>query len=142
MTLAFRDPPRQMFREAPVEWLERDHLALELGPEEGITMTFLTKIPGPTIELAPAQMVFKYEGSFGSEMIGPYERLIHDALIGDRTLFTRGDGIERAWELVDKVLHDPPPLTHYAPRSWGPEAADDLIAPRHWHASSRGEEWG
>ena len=142
VTLAFRDPPRQMFREAPVEWLERDHLSLELGPEEGISMTFLAKIPGPMIELGPAQMVFRYDGSFGSEMISAYERLIHDALIGDRTLFTRGDGIERAWELVDKVIHDPPPVTHYAPGTWGPEAGDELIAPRRWHASSRGEEWG
>ncbi len=141
VTLAFRDPPRQMFPEAQ-EWFERDHLSLELGPEEGISITFLTKIPGPTIELGPAKMIFKYEGSFGSEMIGAYERLLHDALIGDRTLFTRGDGIERAWELVDDVLSDPPPLTHYRPGTWGPAAGDELIAPREWHSSSRGESWG
>ena len=142
VTLAFSDPPRQMFREAPDEWFERDHLSLELGPEEGISVTFLTKIPGPRIELGPAKMTFKYEGSFGSEMIEAYERLLHDALVGDRTFFTRSDGLERAWELVDEVLTSPPPVLPYERGSWGPAAADELIAPRRWHASSRGEAWG
>ena len=140
ITLAFRDPPRRMFKEVEQEF-RRDHLSMELGPEEGIHITFLTKIPGSKIELGPAKMEFKYEGSFGSEMIGAYERLIHDSLIGDRTLFTRGDGIERAWEIVDQALSDPPPLVHYERGSWGPEAADELIAPRRWHSSSRGESW-
>ena len=133
VTLAFRDPPRQMFREVPGDWFEQDHLTLELGPDEGIEVTFLAKVPGPTIELAPARMVFKYEGSFGSEMIGAYERLLHDALIGDRTLFTRGDGLERTWELVDEVLQSRPPLHRYDQGSWGPKAAVDLIAPKRWH---------
>ena len=142
VTLAFKDPPRQMFREAPEEWFERDHLSLELGPEEGISITFLAKIPGPSIELGPAKMTFKYEGSFGSEMIEAYERLLHDALIGDRTLFTRGDGLERTWELVDEVLRDLPPVYPYERGSSGPAAADELIAPHRWHSSSRGEAWG
>ncbi|MDQ3986425.1 MAG: glucose-6-phosphate dehydrogenase [Actinomycetota bacterium] len=133
VTLAFREPPKQMFKEAPGAQFDQDHLTLELGPEEGISVTFLAKIPGPRVELAPASMVFRYEGSFGSEMIEAYERLIHDALIGDRTLFTRGDGIERTWELVEDVLDQPPSLHTYSAGSWGPEAADDLIAPRRWH---------
>jgi glucose-6-phosphate 1-dehydrogenase len=133
VTLVFRDPPRQMFKEADVDWLQQDHLTLELGPREGITVTFLAKIPGPTIELAPANMVFKYEGRFGSEMIEAYERLIHDALLGDRTLFTRGDGIGRTWELVDGILTNPPPLHLYPDGSWGPQEAERLIAPRRWH---------
>jgi glucose-6-phosphate 1-dehydrogenase len=133
VTLAFRDPPREMFRAAPVDWLDQDHLTLELGPEEGISITFLAKKPGPDIELAPAQMVFRYEGSFLSDLIGAYERLLHDALIGDRTLFTRGDGIERSWELVRDVLERPPPLHGYKQGSWGPRAAQELITPRRWH---------
>ena len=133
VTLAFREPPKQMFKEAPGTQFDQDHLTLELGPEEGVSVTFLAKTPGPRVELAPASMVFKYEGSFGSEMIEAYERLIHDALIGDRTLFTRGDGIERTWELVEDVLERPPMLHRYPVGSWGPEAADDLIEPRRWH---------
>jgi glucose-6-phosphate 1-dehydrogenase len=132
VTLAFRDPPKEMFRAAPIDWLDQDHLTLDLGPEEGIRITFLAKKPGPEIELAPAQMVFRYEGSFLSDLIGAYERLLHDALIGDRTLFTRGDGIERSWELVREVLENPPPLHGYKPGSWGPRAAQELITPRRW----------
>ncbi len=89
------------------------------------------------MSLAPAVMRFSYAGGLRSEAIGPYERLIHDALLGDRMLFTRADGLERTWELVEKVLADPPPLHAYAQGSWGPTAADDLIAPREWHLPHR-----
>ena len=140
VTLAFREPPRQMFREAPIEWFDQDHLTLELGADEGITLTFLAKKPGPEIELAPASMVFKYEGSFGSKLIEAYERLIHDVMMGDRTLFTRGDGIERTWELIADLLTDPPPLHFYEQGSWGPAAADELIAPKRWALGTPSEE--
>jgi glucose-6-phosphate 1-dehydrogenase len=132
VSLVFREPPRQMFREAPGVWMDQDTLSLDLGPDEGISVTFLAKVPGPTIELAPATMRFRYEGSFGSELIEAYERLLHDALLGDRTLFTRGDGIDRTWEIVEKVLEHPGPLETYEPGSWGPSAAAELIAPHRW----------
>jgi glucose-6-phosphate 1-dehydrogenase len=64
-----------------------------------------------------------------------YERLLHDAMIGDRTLFTTADGIERLWEVSAPLLEQPPPVIPYAPGSWGPDAADALVAPSHWHAS-------
>ncbi len=133
-TLAFKEPPRQMFRDTPVaDGLFNDHLTLDLGSAEGISISFLAKVPGPSIELGAARMTFHYEGSFGSEFIGPYERLLHDALLGDRTLFTRADGIGRTWELVADVLAHPPALLPYPQGSWGPEAAEELIAPRSWH---------
>ncbi|MGH2787391.1 MAG: glucose-6-phosphate dehydrogenase [Actinomycetota bacterium] len=133
ITLGFRDPPRRMFRNVATRGFGSDHLTIELGPHEGISITFLAKIPGPSIELGPANMNFHYEGSFGSELIEAYERLLHDALLGDRTLFTRADGIERTWEVVTEVLERPPPLHSYPQGSWGPEAAVELIAPRRWH---------
>jgi glucose-6-phosphate 1-dehydrogenase len=133
VTLAFREPPRQMFREVGMRRFEHNHLTLELGPREGMTVSFLAKVPGPKIELDEAHMHFDYEGSFGSDLIEAYERLIHDALLGDRTLFTRADGIEQTWELVQPVLDNPPELHSYAPGTWGPAAAADLIAPRRWH---------
>jgi glucose-6-phosphate 1-dehydrogenase len=133
VTLAFAEPPRQMFRNLPQDRLPNDHLTLDLAGDEGITLSFLAKIPGPSVRLGPARMTFSYEGSFGSEAIGPYERLLHDALMGDRTLFTRADGIARTWELVADVLRNPPPLHCYPQGSWGPDAATDLIVPRRWH---------
>jgi glucose-6-phosphate 1-dehydrogenase len=137
--LAFRPPPRQMFNDLPRD-LPQNHLALELGPREGISATFLAKIPGPTIELGSARMEFRYQDSFGSELIEAYERLIHDALIGDRRLFTRADGIRRTWELLNGVIDHPSSLYSYRPGSWGPAAADGLIAPRRWHLQSSGIE--
>lgn len=132
ITLAFRSPPKMLFPSAGSR-LGHDHLTLDLGPNEGITFTFLAKKPGPTIEVAPAHMRFSYDGHFGSNLIEAYERLIHDALLGERLLFTRADGIERTWEMVQGILDDPPLLHKYAPGSWGPKAADEVIAPRHWH---------
>ena len=133
VTLAFREPPRQMFRDVSSRRFDHDHLTIDLGPDEGLRLSFLAKVPGPSIELDQAHMDFRYRGSFGSDLIGPYERLIHDALIGDRTLFTRADGIERTWEIVEPVLRSHPTVHEYEPGSWGPEAASRLIAPRKWH---------
>jgi glucose-6-phosphate 1-dehydrogenase len=133
VTLAFREPPKQMFRQVEVRGPGRTHLTMEMGPNEGIAVSFLAKVPGPSIEIAPARMEFRYAGSFGSELIEAYERLIHDALVGDRTLFTRCDGIERVWELVEKVIDDPPPIYPYPQGTWGPKEAEELIAPLRWH---------
>lgn len=135
VTIAFRDPPWEMFEVADVELeeFEPDHLTLELGPPEGISLTFLAKRPGPGLELGRARMEFRYEDSFGGRLVEAYERLLHDALVGDHTLFTRADGIERLWEVVAPVLDDPPALERYAPGSWGPERVHELVAPRRWH---------
>jgi glucose-6-phosphate 1-dehydrogenase len=135
VTLAFREPPKQMFREVEVrdKAPNRNHMTMEMGPNEGISVSFLAKIPGPSIELGPARMEFRYASSFGSELIEAYERLIHDALLGDRTLFTRCDGVERVWELVENVIDHPPVTQPYAQGTLGPEAAKELIAPMRWH---------
>jgi glucose-6-phosphate 1-dehydrogenase len=133
VTLAFREPPKQMFGQVEVRGQGRNHLTMEMGPNEGISMSFLAKVPGPSIELGPAHMDFRYAGSFGSELIEAYERLIHDALVGDRTLFTRCDGVERVWELVENVIDNPPPIHPYRQGTWGPKAGEELVAPRRWH---------
>ena len=130
VTLAFRRPPATMFPEVPDSGLERDHLTFDLSGG-GAGFSFLAKVPGPALKLGRTNMRFTY-GETGTQLIGPYERLIHDALLGDRTLFTRTDGIARTWELVEPILDlgDPAP---YPQGSWGPEAANELIAPRLWH---------
>ena len=78
-------------------------------------------------------MRFSYESAFAPTELEGYERLIHDAMLGDQTLFTRGDGIERLWEVSAPVLERPPPLRVYEPGTWGPDEAEELIAPRMWH---------
>ena len=79
---------------------------------------------------APARFTFDY--ATGNHLEA-YEKLIHDALLGDRTLFTRADGIERLWEVSAPLLDDPPPVQPYAPGSWGPESLKKLVRPHHWY---------
>jgi glucose-6-phosphate 1-dehydrogenase len=86
--------------------------------------------------LDTARMEFAYDRSFGTEMqLEPYARLLHDAMTGDRTLFNSSEGIERLWEISESLRRNPLPVGLYEPGTWGPPEADQLIAPRHWHAS-------
>jgi glucose-6-phosphate 1-dehydrogenase len=141
LTIAFREPPRRMF---PVDcnWVAEefgsDHLTFELGDPGTISLNFLAKVPGPDIQLGEAEMEFRYADAFGGrdQLLEPYERLIHDVMVGNHMFFNTDRGIERLWEVSEPVLEDPPPLHSYAPGSWGPEAAFALIAPRRWHLPS------
>ena len=114
-----------------MEAFEQNHLTFDLGDQGGVTSSFLAKVPGPTIRLAPGHMEFSYGDS--GDGLEAYERLIHDAMIGDKTLFTRADGIERLWEVAAPVIEAPPRVLPYPEESWGPGAAHELIAPRRWH---------
>jgi glucose-6-phosphate 1-dehydrogenase len=141
LTLAFREPPRRMFPldcDQIAESFGRDHLTFELGDPGSISASFLAKVPGPTMQLGEAHMHFSYANTFGGaeQPLDPYERLIHDVMIGDRTLFTSSDAIERLWEISEPVLHDPPPALPYQPDTWGPPESAALIAPRRWHLPS------
>ncbi len=141
LTIAFKQPPRRLF---PIdsalipEQFGRDHLTFELGDPGSISASFLAKVPGATMQLGEAHMKFTYADAFGDDQaaLDPYERLIHDVMNGDRTLFTSSDAIERLWEISEPVLEDPPPAIPYWRGSWGPKEIDDLIAPRRWHLPS------
>jgi glucose-6-phosphate 1-dehydrogenase len=134
LTIAFREPPRRMFRAARafVEDYGPDHISFDLGDPGGITTSFLAKVPGPSMRLGQARMEFSYEGSFGTQGLEPYERLMYDAMLGDRTLFTDAEGIESLWGASADLLADPPPLHRYTPGSYGPQKMHELIAPRRW----------
>jgi glucose-6-phosphate 1-dehydrogenase len=137
LTITFRDPPRRMFEAH--DRFEPNELVFDLADRGGIAASFLAKVPGPTMRLGRARMRFDYDDSFAHEHeLEAYERLIHDALIGDHTLFTRADGIERLWEVAAPVLAAPPPVRPYERGSWGPEDTDELIAPARWHLPEGG----
>jgi glucose-6-phosphate 1-dehydrogenase len=141
LTVAYTQPPRRMFPldcNQIAESFGHDHLTFELGDPGSISASFLAKVPGPAIQLGEAHMRFSYADTFGGgeHALDAYERLIHDVMVGDRTLFTSSDAIERLWEISEPVLGDPPPARPYAPGSWGPEGIDELIAPRRWHLPS------
>ena len=136
LTIVFKKPALSLFERADVstDSIDENHLTFDLGDPGSISASFLAKDPGWELDLTEARMDFRYDA--GDGLLEAYERLIHDALIGDKTLFTRADGIERLWEVVEPVLEHPPPVIPYEPGSWGPEAAAELIAPRVWHLPS------
>ena len=132
VALDFREPPMRMFP-GEVQHQGANQLVFEFSEPGAITADFQAKVPGPTMELGPARMAFRYEDSFCAEnQLEAYERLIHDAMIGDATLFTRAAGIERLWQVSAPALDDPAPVIAYPQGSWGPEEADRLIAPDRW----------
>jgi glucose-6-phosphate 1-dehydrogenase len=131
--VSFKDVPIHFFAGTGVERLPANHLTIDIQPDEQITLAFLAKVPGPEITVKPVRMDFSYGEAFMAQPAEAYERLLYDAMDGDHTLFARGDGVERAWAVVQPVLDDMPPVCPYPAGTWGPKEADDLIAPRRWH---------
>ncbi|MFJ4846331.1 MULTISPECIES: glucose-6-phosphate dehydrogenase [unclassified Streptomyces] len=142
VTLGFREPALRMFPLAARAGagVRSNELMIDFDDPGRITACFLAKDPGPAMRLREAEMVFSYAESFNSmHALDGYERLILDAMLGDQSLFTRSDGIERLWEASAPLLENPPPVELYAPGSWGPEpAVRKLIAPHHWSLPRRG----
>ena len=132
VAIVLRESERQLFDGAGIAGLPAHHLTLRIQPDEGISLVFRAKEPGPGMALDAVPMDFSYGGSFRTRPTEAYERLLHDAMMGDQTLFLREDAVERSWEIVAPVL-DASGTTHpYAAGTWGPSAADALIAPRAW----------
>ena len=118
--------------------LDPNALTLRLQPHEGIDLRFNGKIPGTTVEVRPVRMHFSYDAEFGAYTPEAYERLLLEAIAGDATLFIRRDEVETAWQIADAVRAgwDGKPLSpeeFYAAGTWGPAAADALLA-RSGHA--------
>ena len=135
VSIAFRDPPKSMFPAASgVGRAGPDHLTFDLADTPRLSLSFYGKRPGPGIHLEKASMQFSLGETPSKErdVLEAYERLIHDAMTGDRTLFTTAEGLERLWEVSDPLLQDPSPLRPYAKGSWGPIEIGALIAPRRW----------
>jgi glucose-6-phosphate 1-dehydrogenase len=108
-------------------------LVIRIQPDEGISLRMDAKVPGTSFRIEPVKMDFHYGTSFGKASPEAYERLLLDSMSGDATLFARRDEVEQAWEFIDRIQHawhecDAPELFEYAAGSWGPEAADDLLA--------------
>jgi len=136
VTLGFHQPPLRMF---PIDRNRtptgrRNEIVIDFADPGSITTCFLAKEPGATMRLGTAEMTFRYADSFdAAHGLEGYERLLLDAMLGDQSLFTRSDAIERLWEISAPLLENPPAVQPYAPGSWGPEPAlDHLAAPYRW----------
>ena len=132
VAIVLREPESRLFGAAEMARLPAHHLALRIQPDEGINMVFRAKEPGPGMTLDTVPMDFTYASSFRTASAEAYERLLHDAMAGDQTLFLREDAVERSWEIVAPVLRAPGTVHPYAAGTWGPAAAAELIAPRAW----------
>jgi glucose-6-phosphate 1-dehydrogenase len=129
----FKRPPFTLFRDTPIEKLTPNQIVIDVQPDEGISLAFGAKIPGATMRLGGVQMDFNYAETFGSTPSTGYERLLHDAMAGDATLFQRADMVEAAWRVVDPILDvwaslPPRNFPNYEAGTCGPKEADDLLA--------------
>ena len=134
VSIAFREPPKSMFPAGSgVGTMGPDHLTFDLADASKLSLSFYGKRPGPGMRLDKLSLQFAlHETDQVDDALEAYERLIHDALIGDQTLFTNARGIERLWEVSQPLLDDPPDVELYRAGSWGPPSIKDMIEPRSW----------
>ena len=134
ISIAFREPPKSMFPAGSgVGAQGPDHLTFDLADASKMSLSFYGKRPGPGMKLDKLSLQFAMQetGRIG-DVLEAYERLILDAMRGDRTLFTTAEGIERLWEVSIPLLETPPPVRLYQPGSWGPKSIHQLVAPHAW----------
>ena len=109
-----------------------DHLTFDLADSSKLSLSFYGKKPGPGMKLEKLSLQFAlHETGQDADVLEAYERLIHDAMIGDHTLFNTAEGIERLWEVSTPLLEDPPPVQPYPQGSWGPPTINELDRAAH-----------
>src|SRR5437879_5785833 len=139
IVIQFRQAPFVLFRETSVETLMPNQLVLHIQPEEGISLRFAAKRPGPVMRLGTVDMDFEYSDYFGKQISTGYERLLPDCMVSDATLFQRADMVEAGWSVISPMLDvwkalPPRSFPNYAAGTWGPKEADALLEHdgRHW----------
>ncbi|MDP9271448.1 MAG: glucose-6-phosphate dehydrogenase, partial [Chloroflexota bacterium] len=132
IAVQFRRAPLALFARAGTPQIDPNILAIRVQPDEGILLRFGAKVPGQGMQIRSVNMDFRYGSSFAVDSPDAYETLLLDAMIGDPSLFTRSDEVERAWEILDPILRAwaderGGPLHFYGAGTWGPPAADELL---------------
>jgi glucose-6-phosphate 1-dehydrogenase len=129
----FKRTPQALFARTPDDKIEPNVIVLRIQPDEGITITFGAKSPGPQMRTGTVHMDFCYRTAFGTRAPSAYETLLLDVMRGDATLFTRRDGVEAQWRLITPIedawaKQTPHPFPNYEAGSDGPVAADEMLA--------------
>jgi glucose-6-phosphate 1-dehydrogenase len=132
IVIQFKKAPFMLFRDTSVEKLTTNRITIHIQPDEGITLHFGAKIPGPIVNMGPVDMDFNYVDHFGDHISTGYERLLFDCMIGDATLFQRADMVEASWAIVSPVLDvwqaiPARDFPNYEAGSWGPADSDELL---------------
>jgi glucose-6-phosphate 1-dehydrogenase len=130
LAVLFKSAPHLPFHATDVEMLGPNQLVIRVQPEEGVVLTFGSKVPGTTMEVRDIAMDFQYGEAFTEASPEAYERLVLDVLIGDSTLFPHADEVEQSWRVIDPLEQvwagaEPEP---YRAGEWGPRGADTLLA--------------
>ena len=143
IAIQFKRPPGILFSEGEKYDVAANTMVIRIQPDEGVTLVMNSKIPGLETRTQPVKMHFRYATTFGSNTPEAYERLILDAMIGDSTLFIRGDETEASWKLITPILEDwatrgSEGLEEYTSGSWGPKESDALLkeSGHQWRRSS------
>ena len=144
ITIQFKQPPMLLFgthMHGPCTDIQPNRITMRIQPDEGISLRFGAKVPGPQMAVCPVVMDFNYAHAFGSSSANGYERLLLDAMLGDATLFAHREGVETTWALYTPVLDAwakkyPQTFPNYAAGTWGPECGDELIGRdgHTWHS--------
>ena len=129
VSLILREPPGPLAGRLP---RDANVLSFSLAGDGEIDLSLVAKKPGPGLDFGVARASIPLASLHGADPLPAYVRLIHDILIGDRSLFTRPDGLAAAWQVAEPLLTNSPPVHGYAPGSWGPAQARELIAPGQW----------
>jgi len=139
IVIQFHRPPLLLFKQSGVEQLDPNVLVIRIQPNEGVTLTFGAKIPGPKMELGSVNMDFNYSDNFGIQTSTGYETLLYDCMIGDATPFQRADMLEAGWAVVQPILDvwkalPPRDFPNYSAGTCGPKDADTLVERdgKHW----------
>jgi glucose-6-phosphate 1-dehydrogenase len=133
IAIKFKQVPSLLFRQTPIEQFASNYLILRIQPNDGIGLQFGAKVPGPIMKMGSVEMDFCYADYFNNAPTTGYETLIYDCAIGDATLFQRSDNVELGWSVVKPILDVwgnslPADFPNYAAGSWGPLAAEALLA--------------
>jgi glucose-6-phosphate 1-dehydrogenase len=130
--IQFKKAPFMLFRDTDIEHLTTNRIVLHIQPDEGITLHFGAKIPGPLVKMGAVDMDFDYSEHFGETISTGYERLLYDCMVGDATLFQRADMVESSWRIVSPILDvwkaiPARNFPNYKSGTWGPKEADELL---------------
>lgn len=136
VAVKFREAPIAMFRGFDMDQLRSNYLVLQIAPEEGVTLYFNAKTPGPGLNVQRVSMNFRYSDFFDAAPANGYETLLYDCMIGDAMLYQRADGVEAGWRAVDPFLNawksaGERGLALYRAGSEGPSEADTLLQREH-----------
>jgi glucose-6-phosphate 1-dehydrogenase len=135
ITIMFKQPPLSIFKDAEgkgAEGIRNNIISMRIQPDEGITLRFGAKVPGPQMNISPVNMNFSYAEAFGASSANGYERLLLDAMLGDATLFAHRDGVEATWALMTPILaywaaNPIKDLPNYPAGTWGPPTSDAML---------------